>query len=389
MPEETNAGMTQAIQPPANFNGEADEAGIGLRDIWAFASANKRILGGGTLLGGLVAAIIALLMPDTYTATVLIMPPQKEQSMASAILSQLGPLASAAGGEMGLKSPSDLYVGLLGCRTIADQIIERFHLRARYHKKTATDTRRKLKRLSKFSSSLKDSLIRVEVEDEDPKLAAAMANAYVEELNRQKKNFAIGDAAQRRVFLERQLEKEKVALTQTEQAMKGMQSKTGVIQLDGQMTATIGSVAALKAQVTAAEVALERLRMGATEDNPEVLRREAEMRALRAQLAKLTRSSDRGDPIVATGALPEVGLEYIRRVRDLKYHELLFELLSKQYEAARLDEAKASPDLQVVDPAIPPDKKSGPHRAAITLLGCIAGAAVGAFAAYTRATRVG
>ncbi|MCE5310606.1 MAG: lipopolysaccharide biosynthesis protein [Acidobacteriales bacterium] len=382
--------MTQAIHgPPPNVNGDEDGAGLGLADIWAFVMANKRMLGAGTLLGGVMAAIVALLMPNMYTATTVIMPPQKDQSMASAILSQLGPLASAAGGEMELKSPSDLYVGLLGCRTIADRIIDRFQLRSRYRQKTATDTRAKLKSRSRFRSSPKDSLIRVEVKDEDPKLAAAMANAYVEELNIQKKDFAIDDAGQRRVFLQRQLEKEKAVLIQTEQTMKGMQSRTGVIQLDGQMSAAIGSVAALKAQITAAEVALERLRIGATEDNPEVLRREAEMRALRAELAKLTRSSDRGDPIVATGALPEVGLEYIRRVRDLKYHELLFELLSKQYEAARLDEAKASPDLQVVDSAIPADKKSGPQRPLITLVGCFAGAALGAFAAYVRALRVG
>ena len=391
MSEEDNhqaAGATSTM--PADNPGEEceshdEENGMALRDLLSLVASRKRFFFFWLVAGGVFAALVAFLMPDTFVATAVIMPPQKEQSAASALLGQLGPLAAATGTDMGLKRPSDLYLGLLGSRTIADHLIHRFGLRELYRTKTLAATHDQLKSHSRFSSA-RDSLIRIEVEERDPQLAAALANGYTEELNALNKGLAMTDAGERRVFLEKQMREEKLALSEAEDALEKAQVATGIVHLDGQTTAVIHSMADLKARIAVGEAALERLRLGATAQNPDLLRAQAEVSGLRAQFRKLTGASEEGDPFVATSRLPEKGLTYARRFREVKYHEFLLELLSKQYDAARLDESKAAPDLQVVDTAVPPDRKSGPPRAIIALLGCLCGLLMAGLIAYLQAS---
>jgi uncharacterized protein involved in exopolysaccharide biosynthesis len=337
-----------------------------------------------TAAGCAIAAGVAFLLPDMYTAGATLMPPQQPQTTASALIGQLGPLAAMAGGNLGLKSPSDLYVGLAGGRTIADHIIERFRLRDLYKAKTMVDARAKLRSMSRFSSG-KDSLIKIEVDDPSPARAAEIANMYAVELNSQNTAFGTTEATQRRQFLEKQVAEERAQLALAEEGMKQVQTKTGIIQVEAQTSVAIASAAQLKAQITAGEVALKRLEMGAAPQNPEVLRIQTELDALRSQLRSLeVGARGAGDPLVATSAIPSGGLEYVRRLRELKYHEFLFEMLSKQYEAARIDENKAAPALQVVDFAVPPDKKSGPHRGLMMLFGSLASATAASLFVYYR-----
>ncbi len=376
------ASQSAADSDPAAVSVHEEDIGIALWEVFGILARRKKWIAGAALAGGLLAGSIALLMPDTYKATAVIMPPQKEQSAATAMLGQLGPLAAAAGADMGIKSPGDLYVGLLESRTIADHLIEEFGLRAVYHTRTSIETRSKLKSRCQFRTGARDPLIRVEVEDTNPARAAGLANAFTSELNALNKGLSVTDAGKRRAFLEKQLEQEKTALSEAEEAMKKQQAQSGLIQPDAQTAVAIGSVAQLRAQITAGEVAMERLKMGVTSENPELVRSEAEVQALRAQLRRLESGSSSSGTLPAASALPNSNLEYVRRLRDLKYHELLFELLSKQYEAARLDESKAAPDLQVIDLAVPPDQRSGPRRSMITLLGCLAGMFLASTVAY-------
>jgi uncharacterized protein involved in exopolysaccharide biosynthesis len=364
------------------WESQVEDEAFALIDLLLLLADRKHLVVLTSLACGILAAVVAFLLPDTYTATALLLPPQQPETNASAMLGQLGPLAAVAGHDLGLKTPGDLYVGLLGSRTIADLVIDHFKLKSVYKAKTMVDARSKLRNAIKFSTG-KDSLVRVEVNDPDPKRAAGMANLFVAELNRKNTAFGTSEAAQRRAFLERQVYEEKDELAAAEDAMKSTQAKTGIIQVEAQTTVAIASVAQLKAQITAGEVALERLKMGATAQNPEVVKAEAELAALRSQRKDLEETSHGGsDPILATAALPHSGLEYVRRLRDLKYHEFLFEMLSKQYEAARIDESKAAPAIQIVDPAVPPDKKSGPHRGLVIAFGIVAGLILGSMAAY-------
>jgi tyrosine-protein kinase Etk/Wzc len=387
VPNEPNFSHSEGARvtsPAYSQEGAAGEAGFGILDILLMLAAQKKLIIYVTALGSILSAIISLCMPNMYTGTALIMPPQQQQQAASALLAQVGSLTGAASG-LGLKSPADLYIGLLGSRTIADHLIEHFKLQTVYQAKTTTSARKKLQRLTRFASG-KDTLIKIDVEDKDPQRAAAMANFYVKELNMLNSSLAVSDANQRRGFLESRLKQEKDALSTAEDEMKRTQLSTGVFHLDGQAQVAIATIAQLRAQITAGEVAFQRLTLGATPQNPEVLRTESELAMLRSRLRELERSGprDAGDPLLTTSSIPQAGLEYVRGVRELKYHETLFELLSKQYEAARIDEARAAPEIGVVDYAIPAERKSGPPRFLLLLVGAFGSAVLAVILALLR-----
>jgi capsule polysaccharide export protein KpsE/RkpR len=216
-------------------------------------------------------------------------------------------------------------------------------------------------------------LIKISVEDRDPKHAAALANTYVEELHKQTNRLAVTESAQRRLFFEKQLDTQKKLLSDVEAAFRDTQERTGIVQVSSQVESVIRALAEVRAEIASREVALSALRSGATVQNPDVVRLEAELTALREQQHKLEANAAKNpaDPFIATSRVPKLGLEYLRALRDLKYNEALFELLSKQYEIARIDEAKDAPAVQIVDLAVPPEHKSWPPRAFLTISGAL------------------
>jgi len=180
---------------------------------------------------------------------------------------------------------------------------------------------------------------------------------------------AVSQASQRRLFFQKQLENAKNDLSNAEVNLKVMQEKTGLIQLTDQATSIIKAVAALKAEIASKEVELGAMRAFATVNNPEYIRIQNVIAGLRTQLVKVETglNAGNGDISVATNKVPEAGLEYVRRLRDVKYYETVFELLAKQFEMAKIEEAKDSSILQVLDSADIPDKKSGPPRLFLVL----------------------
>lgn len=352
-------------------NPAPEPLGPGLLDLLLIVAERKAFILWMTLAGGAVFAVAAFLLPARFTSTAVIVPPQHQQSMTMALLGELGPIAGLAGQDLGIKNPTDLYIGILGGRTIADSLVEKFKLQEAYDVKTVSDARQVLGSRSSFSAG-KDSLIKIAVQDVDPKRAADMANAYVQELYHQTSRLALTESAQRRLFFEQKLENEKNLLADAEAALRSTQEKTGVLKVDAQVESVIQSMAQLRAAIVAREVALASLKTAATAQNPEVVRQESELASMRQQLQQLEsrRGPQRaGDPLIPISKVPAVGLEYVRALRELKYHETLFELLAKQYEIARIDEAKDAPLIQVVDPAIPPELKSWPPRAVFTVAG--------------------
>ena len=381
---------TQPQQPVYVFQQQdlelaLDREGVAIRALFALLAGRKRFLLAVTLAGGVAAAIISLFIPNTYTATALILPPTKPQSLSSA-LAGLGGMASVLAPTLGLKDPSDMYIGILKSRSVADDIIKNFHLQQVYDEKSKENTRRELTTRASFIAG-KDSLIQISVEDREPKRAADLANAYIAELNMQNDRLAITESAQRRLLYEREVENEKNSLAKAEDVLRETQQKTGIVEVSSQAQVIIASIAQLRAEIAMREVALQRLRAGATSQNPEVMGQETELASLRGQLSRLERggSSQRsGDPLIPVANVPKAGLDYLRALREVKYHEALFEVLSKQYEAARIDEAKESPVIQVVDYAIPPEKKSGPPRLAITIFWTMLSAIAGCIYTYLR-----
>jgi uncharacterized protein involved in exopolysaccharide biosynthesis len=239
------------------------------------------------------------------------------------------------------------------------------------------DTRKEFSDNSTIKTG-KDGLITIEFDDEDPVRAAAIANAYVDELDKLTQTLAVTEAAQRRLFFERQLQQVKNDLSEAELALKKTQETTGLIKLDDQGRAIIEAVATIRAQISAKEVELRAMRTYTTEQNPDYVRTQQQLAGLRNELLKLERSSvsGQGDIMLPTGKVPEAGLEYLRRYREIKYQEAIFELLARQFEAAKIDEAKEAAIVQVVDRAIQPDKKSKPRRALIVMVITVVGAVV-------------
>ena len=373
----------------------AERKGVDLFDFLLVLSEARRTIAICMLVFVVLGVAISLLAKPRFSATSLIMPPQQGQSLAT-MMGQLNALASLTGGGGGglgsqLKTPVDMYVGMLESRTIADHLISRFHLQDLYKTRRMEDTRAVLKSNTRFLAG-KDGLIHIIVDDHDPNRSSEMANAYVDELYAMNSHLATTEAAQRRVFFDQELGDEKGALAIAENELKQTAEKTGVIQLGGQAEAIIRSLAVLRAEIASREVQINSMRLFATDQNPVAIRAQEEINSLRNQLARLEK--DPRNPELAStfgipaGRVPAVALEYARKLREVKYHETLFELLAKQYEAARIDEAKAAPIIQVVDRAVPPDRKSGPHRAWI-VLGCgFIGFCIGyLLAASTRAFR--
>lgn len=334
-----------------------------LLDVLIVFAKHKRKLIFAPLVAGAIVYGISLMMPNYYTGSLQILPPQS-QSGAAALLGQLGALGGLAGGALGGKTTNETYIGMLNSRTISDSLIDRFNLQQVYKKDFRSDTRRELKAATTITNG-RDGIILVEVDDRDPDRAAAMANGYARALQEMTQTLAVTEASQRRLFFDKQLEQAKKSLEASELALKEVQEKTGLLKLDGQAQGIIAAVASLKATVTAKEVALSVLRTFATPSNPDYLRAQQELASLRQQLSKMETAPTQGngDISIATSKVPEVGMEYVRRVRDVKYNEALFEALAKQLELAKIDEAKDSSTLQVLDYAVKPDKKSRPRRA--------------------------
>lgn len=345
---------------------------INVLDLLIVIAKHKRVVLGFPLIACTVSAVILLLMPNIYTATARIMPPQQNQSAAAAaVAAALGGLggAGAIGSALGLKNPNDLYVAMLKSDSVADRMIERFNLRERFQADSLVEARKALAKISSITAG-RDGLIVIAVDDRSPQQAADMANAYVEELNRLTQRLAVTEASQRRLFLERELNIVKENLAAAESGLKSTQERTGLIQPEQQGRAIFEAFAELRARIAAKETELAALRTFSTDKNPNLVRAQQELKSLREQLARLetAQASEKGNVLVPTTLVPEAGMEYLRRMRDVKYYETLFELLAKQYELAKIDEAKDSVIIQVVDKATPPDRKSKPKRALILAL---------------------
>lgn len=358
---------------------------ISLMDLCIVLAERKRTILWIALAFLLISIAVSLILPKRYTASVTLLPPQQSPSLSSALAAQLGNLSgmsSLPSTGLGLKNPNDVYVGLLKSRTVEDAVIQRFELRQEYHEKFLEDARKALEKKVSIDGSSKDTLIRVSVQDGNPNRAADLANGYVQEYRKFSEHLAVTEASQRRLFFERQLEATKNELAAAEEALKVTQQKTGVIQLDSQARALIESAASLRAQAAAKEVQIQAMRTYATSENAELIQAEEQLAGLRDQLARLggAGSSGNDEIIVSKGRVSQAGLEYVRKLRDVKYFETIFEILARQLEAAKLDEAKQGAVIQVVDAAVPPERRSFPKRGMIvigaTIVGLLAGMGV-------------
>ena len=353
---------------PAEF--EDDGPAIGLTEALTWIGEGKRLIAGATLGVAVVAAVVGLLLPKTFTArATLLAPGSQQQSGSAAALAALGSFGGLVGGGAA-KSPDELYVALLKGDSVQRALADRFDLKTRYDVTTYETLRKVLPQYIRVASDKKSGLISVEVDDGEPKFAADLANAHASEITKVLGRLAVSEAQLRRVFFAKQLDETKENLINAEQNLRTVQEKSGVIVLDKQVEALITNAAQLRAAIVQREVQLKVLRTSATDQNPDVIRLNSELRAMRVELARMESRQggvDGSTVDIPVGRLPEAGIDYVRARRELKLQETLLEAMIRQFEAAKLDEAKEGPALQQVDLALPPDRKSKPSVTLIVL----------------------
>ena len=319
-----NDKMTSALSTQVKDRAEEEETEIDLSELGRVLLNNKKTVLLFALVSAILTASVMLIIKSTYTAEADFLPPTPTSSStslaSSALLGQLGGAGTALSS---LKDPTLIYIGILESRSVADDLIRQFDLGKVYKTKKLSQTEKALKKHSKFVSG-KNTITAITVEDHDPKRAADLANAYLAELHHQNSRLALTEAAQRRLFFQQQLEKEKNSLADAEVDLARSQVKTGLIQPVGQAQIQIETIARAQAEIASREVQLAALSQGATEQNPEVIRIRSEIAGLTTQLKALENSSDKegtGNIQVPTSKVPELTLIYLRKARDLKYHE--------------------------------------------------------------------
>ncbi len=319
----------------------------------------------------LVTCGITLLMPNIYTSTARILPPQDSRGGLSSMLGGMSDLAALAGVSAG-GGLGDMYVAMLKSRTISDAIIDKFGLMALFEWQYRTTAYQSLDAKVSISLGKKDGVISVSVEDENPELAAQIANAYIDELKQLNIRINLNNAGRERLFLEERLNIVKADLSEAENALKEFQEKNKAIRIDAQASAIIDAIAQLKGELASKEVELGVMLGSQTEQNPQIIALREGITQIKSQISRLERSptgkkaSD--DIFLATSDVPELGVQYARLLRNFKVQETLFELLTKQYEISKINEAKNTSTIQVLDSAVVPDKKSKPKRSLIVLM---------------------
>ncbi len=343
---------------------EADDE-ISLLNLLQTIVDNLRLLVFGPLAVGITALGISFLIPPIYTAKTQFLPPQQQQSAAASMLASLGSLGGLgglAGAVGGIKNPADQFLAYMKSVTVQDALIDRFKLLERYEAKTKTDARLALTGNVRATSG-KDGLISVAVDDKDPKFAADLANAHVEELGKLLGKLATTEAQQRRLFFEKQLSLAKDKLIQSEIALKATGVSGSVLKSNP--VSAVAAVAGLQALVTAQEVKLGAMRGYLAETAPEFKQALNELSNLKAQLAKQEKDTPANSNMSTQG-------DYVSKYREFKYSETLFELFVKQFEIAKLDESREGAVIQILDAAQPPERKSKPKKALIAIIATLA-----------------
>jgi capsule polysaccharide export protein KpsE/RkpR len=360
----------------------------------------RALIGRWVRNGLLLSTLIALLIPKSYEATTRLMPPDNGPGAGLAMVAAMFG-KSAAGLEglasdlLGAKKSGALFVDLLGSRTVQDRIVDRFNLRKVYSKRYQEDARKELTKHTSVSEDRKSGVLIITVEDHNPQRATDMAQAYVEELDRLVAQVSTSAARRERIFIEQRLHDVKHDLDNASQQFSQYASQNTIVDINAQTKAMVEGAARLQGELIAAQSELQGLEQIYSDNNIRVRSLKARVAELQSQLAKMGGNSTLAKPVGSgpspgsnpdsgTGAsteaydlyppirqLPLLGVRWVDLYRETKIQETIFELLTQQYEMAKIQEAKEIPTVKVVDKAVVPEKKSFPPRLLFMLLGLL------------------
>lgn len=374
-----------------------EEEEIKLADLLLALLKRKKMILLVVAFAIVISVIVSLRMPNKYTATASILPPQESGSGMSGLLSQFGgAMGSFATKLAGGKSTSDVYMGILLSRTVANKLIKEFDLKRHYKLETMEGVYKMLQNRTSLDISSTAQIVSVSVEDEDPTRAAQMANAYVDALDQINRTVNTTEGQRKRVFLEKRLQSVKEDLAKAETTLREFQEKYKIVSIEEQARATIGGAAAIIGQIIAAQTELEVLKQFGTARQNEAVMLSSKIEELQRQLTKIE-SGNPGKNIILDGKqgrqdgpgfyipfdeLPNLGLQLVRLMRETKIQEEVFKLLTSQFEMAKIDEAKDVNTIQILDKAVPPDRKSGPKRALIVIVSAFFALFLAAFLSF-------
>ena len=355
---------------------EYDEDEINLLDYWRVLRKRSWLIFGLVSLSVLSAGLLSyFVLPKIFESTATIIAPKESAGGSAGLAAALA--ATGAGQFLGGILPAtgsnrDTFVAILKSRTMAQDQVDRFKLMEYYKAKYAEAAIKALQGATDISVS-REGVISVKVADKDPKLAADIANAYVVNLDRMFAKLGTTDASRQRAFVAERLETTERALRQAEDALKRFQEKHEAIVIQEQAKTALETSARLKGEIIANEVALEVMRSFATESNPQLQQQKRRVEEMKRQLGQMEYGAGmevpfgEGNPSGSRRAIqvpftkmPELGTELVRLIRDVKVQETVYTLLTQQFEQAKIMEARDTPVVQVLDRAVPAERKSRP-----------------------------
>ena len=366
-----------------------------MRLLWS----ERRFLWRVTILGLVVAVLVAFLIPKRYQSVTRLMPPDQSNSGMAMLSAALGGKTSSgssssggssigaiAGDLLGMKTSTDLFIGILQSRTVEEDLVDKFDLRKIYNDRYDKDARLDLEDKTDITSDRKSGIIKIQVTDHDPKRAAAMAGEYVQELDRLVAQVNTTSAHRERVFLEGRLTQVKSDLEDAEKQFSQFASKNTALDIPTQGKAMIEAAAALKGQLIVAQTELQGMRQIYTDNNVRVRGLQARVNELERQVQQLggkadsqtlsnvapgSSSNDQDDQSLypSIRRLPILGVSYADFYRNTKVQEAVFETLTQEYELAKVQEAKETPSVKLIDPPDVAEKYSYPHRGWVILGG--------------------
>ncbi|MCS6291197.1 MAG: hypothetical protein H8K10_19820 [Nitrospira sp.] len=385
----------QALLDPPRHSAErlAADNSPNLFDYWDVLVARRAVIAWFLLLGTVLSLGISLLLPNIYESTSSVLPQleSKEGGALAALLTTTGAAGMAQNLGLGLPgmptTPTDVFVSILKSRLMADEVIKTFNLMDRYREKTMVDTRKELEDHLRITVT-KEKVIKIAVEDEDPQVAADMANFYVTHLDRLNRTVTVSKAGQNRAFLERRLHETMESMARAEEALRDFQAKNKTVAVEAQAKVMIEAAAMIQGQITAQEVQLQVMGSYLSPDNPDLARIRSNVEELKKQLAimgsgkdaKGTLSGERLHP--AMTAVPDLALQFGRLFRQVKVQETLFTLLTSQHEQAKIAEARDTPTVQVLDQAVPADKRTRPRILLNVAVAGVLALVIGIFLAF-------
>ena len=382
--------VTAPTAPTPRHNPDNPDLFDYLALIWKW----RRLVFGMAIGSMVVAAVVSLVMPKIYEATATILPPvQSGQGGMGTAAAAAAAAAAVQAQTLGIwfpttpATPIDLFLAMLNSQTIAAELVKQHNLTAYFESENEEEVIKALKGSTKIATTV-EKVITVTVEAQNPQLAADLANGFVSELDKLNRSLAVGKASQHRRFIERRLAEGQADLAEAETKLAEFQTRNKAVALPEQASAAIKAAAEVQARISATEVHMEVLQTYLAPENPEMLRLKSEQAELKRQLHLLESGKegkgmlpgDRLHPAFIT--VPSLGMEYAKLLRDVKVQEMVFAMLTNQFEQAKIEEMRDTPTVQILDRAKPPARKSKPKIKQNMMIAGLLGMFTGIFIAY-------